>query len=60
MSPVELFDAVTEKGKYIVSYLVDGWTRQINVEARCPSEAMMIVQNMIGSICNVTFVERRL
>lgn len=58
MPPVELFNAVTEKGIYIVSYLVDGWTSRIDVEARCPSEAMMIVQNMIGDICSVTFVER--
>lgn len=58
MSPVELFNNVTEKGSYIVGYIVDGWTRELNINAKCPSEAMMIVQNICGSICGVTFVER--
>lgn len=59
MSPVEMFNAVTEKGSYIVGYLFDGWTREMSIIARSPSEAMMTVQNLLGSICNVTFVERR-
>jgi len=58
MSPVELFNTVTEKGSYIVGYIIDGWTKEINIIAKCPSEAMMRVQNMIGDICNVTFIEK--
>ena len=58
MSPVDLFNNVTEKGSYIIGYLVDGWTKEISITARCPSEAMMVTQNIIGEICNVTFIER--
>ena len=59
MSPIELFNAITEKGIYTVGYLVDGWTKEIIIRARCPNEAMIKVQNAIGSICNVTFIERK-
>ncbi len=58
MSPVEMFETVTEKGKYVIGYIVDGWTRQLAVEAARPVEAMVKVQNVIGSICAVTYVER--
>lgn len=58
MGTVGLFEVVKEKGNYLISYLTDGWTKEIEVEARSPSEAMMKVQNLLGSICNVTFVER--
>ena len=58
MYPVVLFDVVTEKGRYLVSYLNDGWTQEIMIEARTPGEAMLKVQNQLGSICDVTFVER--
>lgn len=58
MSPVDMFDAVTEKGSYIVSYITDGWTKEIMISASNPSEAMIIVQNKLGSICNVTYIER--
>ena len=57
-SPVELFKAVTGKGAYRIGYLVDGGTREIRLEARSPEEAEMKVQNVFGSICGVTFVER--
>ena len=53
-----LFDAVTESGEYIISYLQDGWTREMTIKAKSPGEAMVIVQNRLGSICPVTFVER--
>ena len=59
MSPVELFNIITEKGSYIIGYLADGWTKEIIIRARCPNEAMIKVQNIIGDICNVTFVERK-
>ena len=58
MSPLDLFNTVTEEGSYIVGYLVDGWTREIHLKARSPAEAMMVTQNFIGNICNVTYVER--
>lgn len=58
MSPVELFNVVTEKGSYIIGYLADGWTKEITVIARSPMEAMMKTQNIIKTIHNVTFVER--
>lgn len=58
MSPIDLFKIVTEKGSYIVGYLVDGWTRELTIQAKCPSEAMIKVQNLLGSICNITFIER--
>lgn len=58
MSPVEMFELVTEKGSYAIGYLVDGWTKTFTISARCPTEAMMKVQNIIGSICNITFIER--
>lgn len=58
MSPVELFKAVTEKGSYIIGYLVDGWTKEIQLEARSPDEAMLLTQNQIGNITNVVYVER--
>ena len=55
---LELFDAVTEKGRYKVGYLVDGWTKEVFAEFGSPSEAMMITQNILGNICNVTYIER--
>jgi hypothetical protein len=58
VSVIELFSSVTEKGRYIVGYLVDGWTKEILVESSSPSEAMMVTQNILGNICDVTYVER--
>lgn len=58
MSVIELFSSVTEKGRYTVGYLVDGWTKEILVESSSPSEAMMVTQNILGNICDVTYVER--
>ena len=59
MSPVEMFNiTVTEKGSYIISYLADGWTRELVLTVSNPQEAMMKTQNLIGSINRVTFVER--
>lgn len=60
MSPLEYFKIVTEKGSYLIGYLVDGWTKEICLEVGSPSEAMMITQNMMGDIINVTYVERKL
>ena len=58
MSPIDMFKVITEKGSYLIGYLVDGWTRELNITARSPSEAMTKTQNAIGSILNVTYVER--
>lgn len=58
MSPIELFKNVTEKGSYTIGYIIDGWTKTFTVQAKSATEAMMVAQNVIGSICNVTFVER--
>lgn len=58
MSVIELFNAVTEKGKYRICYLEDGWTQELSCEVGSPMEAMMITQNALGSITNVTYVER--
>ena len=58
MSIMELFSSVTEKGRYRVGYLVDGWTREVFAEFGSPTEAMMITQNLLGNICDVTYVER--
>lgn len=60
MSPVEMFKIVTEKGSYVIGYILDGWTRTIEIEAKSPGEAMVYTQNILGSICDVTFVERSL
>ena len=57
MSPVNLFQCVTEKGSYIVGYLLDGWTKELIIQAKTPTELMMRVQNAIGSIIPVTYVE---
>ena len=58
MSVVELFSSVTERGRYVVGYLEDGWTQEVFAEFGSPTEAMMITQNMIGNICGVTYVEK--
>ena len=58
MSPVDLFNVVTEQGSYRVGYLADGWTHEIEIKARCPAEAMVRVQNVLGGIWSVTFVEK--
>lgn len=58
MTIMELFSSVTERGRYRVGYLEDGWTREIECEAGSPTEAMMVTQNMLGNICGVTYVER--
>ena len=58
MSITELFNTVTEKGRYRVGYLMDGWTKEISCEAGSPSEAMTTVQNILGDILDVTFVEK--
>jgi hypothetical protein len=54
---VELFKEVTKRGTYLVGYLVDGWTRELKVEAGSPAEAAIKTQNVLGSICDVTYVE---
>ena len=58
MSIMELFSSVTERGRYRVGYLEDGWTREVFAEFGSPTEAMMITQNLLGNICDVTYVER--
>lgn len=58
MSVVELFSSVTERGRYVVGYLEDGWTQEVFAEFGSPTEAMMVTQNMIGNICGVTYVEK--
>lgn len=58
MAPIDFFGIVTEKGSYIIGYLVDGWTKEIQLEARSPGEAMTVTQDILGSITNVTYVER--
>ena len=58
MSPIDFFKIVTEKGSYIIGYLVDGWTKEIRLEARSPGEAMIRTQNILGNITSVTYVER--
>lgn len=58
MSPIELFNAITEPGNYTVSYLQDGWTMELQINARSPENAMCRVQNVLGDICSVTYVER--
>ena len=58
MSPMEYFNVVTEYSAYAVGYITDGWTKELNIKARSPDEAMMETQNAIGDICNITYVER--
>jgi len=58
MSPVELFDVITEPGDYIVSYLLDGWTMELQINARSPGNGMCEVQRELGDICSVTHIER--
>ncbi len=58
MSPVNLFQCVTEKGSYVVGYLLDGWTKELTIQAKTPAELMMRVQNAIGDISPVTYVEQ--
>ena len=59
MSVLEMFaNEITEKGRYKIGYLEDGWTQAFLCEAGTPSEAMMVTQNKIGNICGVTYVER--
>lgn len=58
MSPANLFQAVTEKGSYVVGYIADGWTRELTLSARTPRELMMRVQSAIGDILSVTYIER--
>lgn len=58
MSPLEFFEIVTEKGSYAIGYLVDGWTKEIQLEARSPGEAMIRVQDLIGDIFRVTYIEK--
>lgn len=58
MSVMELFSSVTEKGRYRINYLEDGWTREIFVEVSTPSEALMVTQNILGDICGVTYIEK--
>lgn len=55
---IDLFNIVTEKGSYIVFYLHDGWTMELIINASRPMEAMVKVQNILGSICDVTYVEK--
>ena len=49
---------VTEKSNYVVGYIADGWTRELVLPAKTPRELMMRVQNAIGDILSVTFIER--
>ncbi len=58
MFVTELFGAVTERGRYRIGYLIDGWTKEISCEAGSPGEAMVSVQNILGNILDVTYVEK--
>lgn len=58
MSVTELFSVVSERGRYKISYLVDGWTQDFVCEVGSPTEAMMVTQNKLGDICGVTYVEK--
>ena len=58
MSPVELFDVITEPGNYTVLYLLDGWTMELQINARSPGNGMCEVQRKLGDICSVTYIER--
>lgn len=58
MSPANLFQAVTEKGSYVVGYIADGWTRELTLSAKTPRKLMMRVQSAIGDILSVTYIER--
>lgn len=58
MSPANLFQIVTEKGSYLVGYIEDGWAKELVFQAKTPSELMMRVQNMLGFISSVTYVEK--
>lgn len=58
MSVLELFNSVTEKGRYVIGYLEDGWTKEVFADFSSPSEAMMITQNILGNICGVTYIEK--
>ena len=55
---VSLFDAVTERGFYRIGYIFDGWTMEFDCEVGTPGEAMMVTQNLLGNILDVTYVER--
>ena len=58
MSPLELFKTINGNGDYLVSYLCDGWTRQIKITASSARQAMVLVQREIGDIVNVVAGER--
>ena len=58
MTVVEMFNSVTERGRYRIGYLEDGWTREVFAEFGSPNEAMMITQNILGNILDVTYIER--
>lgn len=55
---MEVFNAVTAPGLYCVGYIEDGWTKEIEIRASRPQEAACKVQNRLGDICRVTYVER--
>lgn len=55
---VSLFDAITEQAHYRIGYLVDGWTMEFECDVGSPTEAMMVTQNLLGNILDVTYVER--
>lgn len=58
MSVLELFNVVTESGKYVIGYIEDGWAKEFECDVGSPSEAAMVTQNMLGNILDVTYVER--
>ena len=58
MSIVELFNVVTEEGRYRIGYIEDGWTQEFICNAGSPSEAMMLTQNYLGNIGNVSYIEK--
>lgn len=58
MSVLELFGVVTEKGRYRIGYIEDGWTQEFICNAETPSEAMMLTQNFLGNIANVSYIEQ--
>ena len=58
MSVLELFEVVTKKGRYRVGYIEDGWTQEFICNAGSPSEAMMLTQNFLGNISNVSYIEQ--
>ena len=52
------FEEVNERARYRIGYIEDGWTQEFVCTAGTPSEAMMLTQNFLGNILDVTYVEK--